>query len=247
MKESSDRSYNVNQLIALYLSAKDAKVLVGLVPELLGVTKKIANDEFIEDITVICQENAPKGWRINFFYWFLLGIIVLFNSQSIKFLWIDPDGWGIELWKLIPIGFGVIWLIDFALSKLVKDFRMKKWHEELEVWLKKKKFDNEDHPLQALFDKTIDTDFKKFIQPYSRRKFSLVLIILLTIILTGEALISIYLLIQSKDEFPYWLSLTPLLSGSLNVLTGIIKGLWVEFPKELKNLKQKLDKAQENL
>lgn len=246
---------DIPDLVAMSLSVKDVKQILPLIPELKGIVKKTASLNFKEELIPILQKDTISNVVSRFIskivahitLLFFTAIIVVFNSQSFKFLWIDPMGWGIPNIILYPSGFVFITLIDFLISELVRDFLMLILANELHQWLDDFQFkDCNAHPLQSQFNKTLQSEFDLFIKPYQRRKLWLLYFLLLFVIIGGEALVSVHLLFLSKENFSLWLSLTPLLSGGLNIVTGIIKGVCFKYPKELKNLKTKLNDSKLN-
>lgn len=243
-KDSFHEEMDIPRLILVDMSHNDVQQLLPHIPEATGLIIKIAKLTFIEKLMPILQEKIGSSFFSRFFIFFLTTIIVIFNGQSIKFLWIDNEGWPIPLWVLILVGYGVIWLIDFPISELIRDFKMLKLQEDQQEWLNQLKFSNcDDHPLQNKFNQILDENFSSFILPYKKRKLWFLYIALLLVILVGEALVSLYLLSIYKENFPWWLCLTPAFSGALNILTGVIKGVYIKYPQELNKVKSKLNES----
>ena len=234
-----------NQLIALSHSTLDATNLVNQIPELPSIAKKIAFYEFIDSLIVSCNEEIKKVWWNPFFYWFLIGVIGYFNSQSIKFLYISTDRWGIPGWESVIVAFGMIWLIDFAIKTLISSELKVKFADDQKKALSKRLFNDPDHPLQTIYDRHVVLCYEEFIQPFKNYNFKWLLFTLLGFILVGEASVTLFLLNQAKNGIPFYLALTPLLSGSLNILSGIYAGMTMEYPKQLSALKGKLERAKQ--
>lgn len=235
-----------NELIALLASNLDATNLVNHIPELSNITTKFAFFKYIDSLTVSCNEEGKKFWWKNLlFYWFLIGVVIYFNSQSIKYLYIDSEEWPIPIYLCYIVGFGMIWLIDFAIKTLISSQLKVKFADDQKKALRKRLFSNPDHPLQSTYDRQLLISHEEFVEPFSSYPFKWLLLVLLGLILVGEALVTFHLLNQTKDGIPWYLTLTPILSGSLNILSGIYAGMTMEYPKQLSVLKGKLERAKQ--
>ena len=234
-----------HQLTAFFVPTLDATNLVNHIPELRNMAKKIAFYEYIDSLIASCNEEIKKFWWNSLFYWFLIGVIVYFNGQSIKFIYISPDGWGMPGWESYIVGFGMIWLIDFAIKTLISSELKVKFADDQEKSLSKRLFNDPAHPLQSIYDRYIILCYEEFVQPLKSYNFKWLLLTLLGFILVGEALVTLFLLNQAKNGIQWYLALTPLLSGSLNILSGIYAGIAMEYPKQLSALKEKLKKARQ--
>ncbi|MFM6627810.1 MAG: hypothetical protein ACKPI8_00420, partial [Microcystis panniformis] len=159
-----------------------------------------------------------------------------------------PGDWDdIKIWFAIPVSLIACILFDNKVSEEYMRERLKGFAKATLNWINIQRERLSQTRLGSIRLETYIYLFQLFEAPFLETSvISIINRLGCTIYLITEFIVSAYLLLE-REDLPWFMSISPILAGLLNLGTGILKGHLIVYPKALTQLRKKYQQYYEEV